>query len=366
MTREETWLKLFHLGVVKGEMPDSPWDLRETDLSEANLSEADLRETDLSRADLSEANLCGAILNGADLSGAILNGANFSEANLSRANLNEAKLIEANLRETDLSEANLRRAILFEADLRGAILQDASLIEADLRGANLSKSNLLGAVMVKTDLHKTTLSECYIYGISSWDVKTDKTTIQKDLIITSDHDSKITVDDIEVAQLIYLLLNNKKIKNMIDSMKTRAVLILGSFDDTSMIVLETLKSVIRKHKYIPLLLDFEKPKKQELMETVRTLALLSNFVIVDPSVRSGQLHELVKLVQDTYIPIITIAHKGTKVTTMHGEFRHYYWYRKEYFKYSYETVKQEIPQLFIKDIIPWVNQTNNRIKEESK
>src|SRR6185312_13535354 len=39
---------------------------------------------------------------------------------------------------------------------------------------------------------------------------------QQDLVITGWDEPKITVDDIEVAQFIYLLLNNKKIRDVID------------------------------------------------------------------------------------------------------------------------------------------------------
>lgn len=40
-------------------------------------------------------------------------------------------------------------------------------------------------------------------------------TEQKDLIITPSDETEITVDNIEVAQFIYLLLYNEKIRDMI-------------------------------------------------------------------------------------------------------------------------------------------------------
>jgi len=39
----------------------------------------------------------------------------------------------------------------------------------------------------------------------------------------------ITVDNIEVAQFIYLLLNNRAICDVIDAIASKAVLILGRF-----------------------------------------------------------------------------------------------------------------------------------------
>jgi hypothetical protein len=37
----------------------------------------------------------------------------------------------------------------------------------------------------------------------------------------------ITVDNIEVAQFIYLMLHNQKIRDVIDTITSKAVLILG-------------------------------------------------------------------------------------------------------------------------------------------
>jgi hypothetical protein len=40
---------------------------------------------------------------------------------------------------------------------------------------------------------------------------------QQNLIITSSNESEITVDNIEVAQFVYLLLHNEKIRDVIDT-----------------------------------------------------------------------------------------------------------------------------------------------------
>jgi len=47
------------------------------------------------------------------------------------------------------------------------------------------------------------------------------------LIITDDNEPTITVDNLEVAQFIYLLLNNQKIRDVIDTITSKVVLILG-------------------------------------------------------------------------------------------------------------------------------------------
>jgi len=49
------------------------------------------------------------------------------------------------------------------------------------------------------------------------------------LIITPPNEPEITVDNIEVAQFIYLMLYNQKIRDVIDTITSKVVLILGRF-----------------------------------------------------------------------------------------------------------------------------------------
>jgi uncharacterized protein YjbI with pentapeptide repeats len=94
---------------------------------------------------------------------------------------------------THLFRAILREANLREADLFGADLGSACLIQAELTGANLKKAVLT------------------------------------------------TVDNIEVAQFVYLLLNNPKIRDVIDTIGKKAVLILGRFTPERKAVLDALR-----------------------------------------------------------------------------------------------------------------------------
>ena len=189
--------------------------------------------------------------------------------------------------------------------------------------------------------------------------------ITKNLIINDQYsnDPIITIDDIELAQFIYLILNNKKISNLITTLRTKTILILGPFDSESKLILDKIKELLPKHNLIPIIFDFKPSKKQDLIETVRTLALLSNFVIVDLSIPAGQLHELASIVRSTYIPFVTIASEDSKQSVMLNEFRHHYWYRDKYFAYSPEKAYKEIPELFESKILPWVKNINKRIRK---
>jgi uncharacterized protein YjbI with pentapeptide repeats len=164
----------------------------------------------------------GADLTGADLHGAILCGADLYRAHLSRADLSGAQLSGACLTEADLGEANLSWA-----DLRGAQLGGADLREADFCSANLSGAILVDANLSRADLSGADLTDCRIFGISAWRLTLSEDTKQQNLVITGAGEPEITVDNIEVAQFIYLLLHNEKIRDAIDTIGKKAVLILG-------------------------------------------------------------------------------------------------------------------------------------------
>jgi hypothetical protein len=162
------------------------------------------------------------------------------------------------------------KANLIFANLSNANLSRANLIEADLSWSNLSGVNL----------SETTLAGCRIHAISAWNIQL-KDTIQEGLIITPYYEATITVDNLEVAQFIYLLLNNPKIRDVIDTIAKKAVLILGRFTPERKVVLEAVKDALRMKDYLPILFDFEEPASRDITETVSTLAHLARFVIAD-------------------------------------------------------------------------------------
>jgi hypothetical protein len=252
----------------------------------------------LSEADLSEANLWGAHLNKADLTGAHLN-----RADLYQADLRGADLRGADLRGADLTQANLRRAILNEA-----LLSYATLVDTDLRGANLSS--------------------CHIYGVSAWGLKLEKAK-QQNLVITRLHEPEITVDNIEVAQFIYLMLRNEKIRDVIDTITSKAVLILGRFTKKRKAVLDALREELRKRDYLPILFDFEKPRSRDTDETVTLLARMARFVIADVTDAKAVLQELRAFVPNlSSLPVQPIILAAQKKPGMFDFYRNMPWFLK--------------------------------------
>ena len=101
------------------------------------------------------------------------------------------------------------------------------------------------------------------------------------MVITSKNEPTITVDNIEVAQFIYLMLNNEKVRDVIDTITSKAVLILGRFTDERKAVLDALRSELRKRNYLPILFDFNVPATRDITETVSLLARMARFIIAD-------------------------------------------------------------------------------------
>jgi uncharacterized protein YjbI with pentapeptide repeats len=317
-------------------------------LGEANLSSAKLEGACLGGADLSGANLRKAALWGASLSDANLAGANLSNANLGRAALRRANLEEANLSNATLSGAQIfghswdslfggaifDHAVLRRANLSGADLKGASLTAADLRGANLSDASLLGAslpgalldrvVMINTDLRGADLTGASIYGISAWSLQTEGTK-QRDLLIRrSDADAPLTLDDIEVAQFISMMLDNRRIRNVISKITSKVVLILGRFTAERKAVLDALRDELRRHNYLPVIFDFEQAENRDLTETVGTLAHLARFVIADLTDAKSLPQELATIVPALpSVPVQPILLTGTSEYSMFEHFVRY-------------------------------------------
>jgi hypothetical protein len=237
-----------------------------------------------------------------------------TEANLSGANLSGAILTEANLSEANLSVANLSKAYLREANLCGAALREANAKGAFLVGANL----------VDTDLTGADVTGCRIFGVSAWRLKLDNVK-QQNLIITHESEPEITVDNIEVAQFVYLLLHNQKIRDVIDTIGKKGVLLLGRFTDKRKAVLDALREELRKRDYVPILFDFAVPATQDITDTVSLLARMARFIIADLTDPSSIPKELEAFVPHLAVPVQPLLEGSSRPYAMFKDYWKYDW-----------------------------------------
>lgn len=252
------------------------------------------------------------------------------QADLRKANLQEANLRWTDLRQADLQEANLHEANFHKADLREADLRGANLKRVDFCRADLSKAKLQGAdisysILVETNFTDTLLQGCRVYGCSAWNLILNEVE-QPDLVISKEGEPLITADHLEVAQFIYLLLNNKKIRYVIDTITSKAVLILGRFTPERKAILDALRGELRSRNYLPILFDFERPESRSFTETVSTLAHMARFVIADITEAKSIPQELQRIVPGLpHLPIQPLLLEGDPGFAMFEDFRFYPW-----------------------------------------
>ena len=141
-------------------------------------------------------------------------------------------------------------------------------------------------------------------------MKLNERTKQQGLIITPPQEPAVTIDDLKVAQFVYLLLHNENIRDVIDTVGKKGVLLLGRFTEGRIAVLDRLRDELRKRGYLPIVFNFDKPETKDFTETVRLLAGMSKFVIADLSGPKSVPYEMGAIVSQTMIPFQPIIEAG--------------------------------------------------------
>ncbi|HEY3936467.1 MAG TPA: pentapeptide repeat-containing protein [Bryobacteraceae bacterium] len=326
-------------GITRGEgdLPGTPWgesffhpavegegssdiapevlDLRGARLLGADLKSADLRNVCLAGADLRGAHLDKALLASVDLQGAVLVEASLTDTIANHANFADAVMDRIRAQKSDLHMSCFSRACLVGADFRAANLSAADLSHAELEGANLSDTNLEDA----------NLSGCSVYGASVWNTNLENCK-QSALIVSRTDEPLISVDNLEVAQFVHLLLNQRRLRGVIDSITSKVVLILGRFTPERKAILDAIRERLRAFDYLPLLFDFDKPTNRDITETVSTLAHLARFVIADITDAKSIPQELMCIVPNLpSVPIQPLLLRSQQEYAMFEHFRHYPW-----------------------------------------
>jgi hypothetical protein len=238
-------------------------------------------------------------LRGVRLNRQILQGINLSGADLYMASLWRAKLDDADLSNADLSSATMNGTSLRDTNLRGANLRFARMVGADVTGAKFSG--------------------CHVYGCSIWNL-TGRPSEQNEIVITPLHEPQlVTVDDLQIAQFMFLMINNNVIREALILMSSRAVLLLGRFTHERKTVLDTIRNELRQRNppYIPIVFDFQPLQSQTLTQTVSALAHMVRFIIIDISFPKSVPQEIATIVPRLpMVPVQAILLESEEPWTM--------------------------------------------------
>jgi hypothetical protein len=169
------------------------------------------------------------------------------------------------------------------------------------------------------------------------------------LIITHWEEATVKVDDIQVAQFIYLLLRYENLRNVLNAVTKRGVLILGRFGGGGLDVLRALGDALRQSGYLPMIFEFARPEDRDYTETVQTLAGLARFVVADLSGPSVP-NELRATVPNLDIPFVPILEKGRHPFAMFVDLLKYDWVLRPILEF--DSVPALIQELQDKIVVP--------------
>jgi hypothetical protein len=223
---------------------------------------------------------------------------NFSGMNLSglmviRAfaeglNLRDSVFENAQFDEGDFSRADFSGATFRNTKFNKTILTDSHFDGATFINCSLNRVNLVGASFCVKEI-----TETVVYGIAAWDMKTCDEMKQSRLVIEKTYELysdliqrqtiPIMVDDIELAQFIYYLSDHKKMRDVLNILNDKGVLLLGRFKDGGLERLYSIRDWLQSKGYMTMIFDFAPASNLSRTETIVTMAGLSKFIIVDLS-----------------------------------------------------------------------------------
>ena len=263
-------------------------------------------------------------LNRASLRNCFFTYCDFSHSTLHFSDLVDSYCAHCNFSEAELNVSKLGSAQFLFCDFTDAELSYCSAEETNFSDSRFYRTKLDNMSLVKANFSRTIIDGALVYGTSAWDIELAGS-VQRNIEISREY-SSITVPSIELAQFIALLVNNAKIREIIDTITSKVVLILGRFTKTRKEVLDEIKNELQRHGYVPVLFDFEGPQSRDLTETISTLASMSRFVVADLSSAKSVPQELSAIVPHfPSVPVQPIISAGESEYGMFEHFRRYPW-----------------------------------------
>jgi uncharacterized protein YjbI with pentapeptide repeats len=304
------------------------------DLSGVHFSGSNLWQSRFFDCRLSGARIDGAYagdshFDGCDMQELVAHDADFTAASFSGCQLSGATLVRVRMaRSSFLPRTRSKTSNLRIEPGKGIVSVDSmesTTTVTSLAGARLERVDFSCSLLVDLDLSGARLESAVVYGVSAWSLKLEGTE-QSGLIITQPDEPVVTVDDIELAQFIYLMLSSRSVRRVIDTLTSRVVLLLGNFGDAGMEFLNKARSVLRHRGYVPVVFDWPALDNKNLTETVMLLGSMAKFVIANLTDPRSVGHELRGIVPDSpSLPVLPVVIGGQRPYAMFEDFQQYPW-----------------------------------------
>lgn len=274
------------------------------EFTEYNLSYTNLNRITARNSYFTRCFFAGSDINFSDLCYSYFQGCNFEAASLAVTKIGSAEFHACDFTNANLSYCNAE--------------------ETNFSGSKFISTTLSNMSLVKTDFTNTILDQARVYGISAWDLVL--TGSRQSNIYIEEEGSSITVPTIELAQFISLLVNNSKLREVIDTITSKVVLILGRFTEERKAILDSIKEELQNRDYLPVLFDFAGPSNRDVTETIITLASLAKFVVADISSPKSIPQELTVIIpQFPSLPVQPIIEEAQREYGMFEHWGRYPW-----------------------------------------
>jgi uncharacterized protein YjbI with pentapeptide repeats len=303
----------------RAESPDMRVDLSDIDFFTIRGSDEPQLTSEFSGFDFSWGNL-----NRVSMRNCVFTDCNFSDCDLHFADLVNVYCVRCNFRGAGLNVSKIGFASFIECDFTDASLSYCSAEETNFIGSHFIRTRLDNMSLVKADFTNTVIDSAIVYGTSAWDLNLENSR-QRNIYISLEN-SAITVPSIELAQFIAFLVGNVKIREVIETITSKVVLLLGRFTPERKAVLGAIRDLLQDHGYVPVIFDFVPPSTRDLTETVLTLASMARFVVVDLTDAKSVPQELATIVPHfPSVPVQPILQKGESEYALFEHLRSYPW-----------------------------------------
>jgi len=254
---------------------------------DANFSGAQIISSNLDKADFERTQLIRT-----NFYKTRLRSINAYKANLYNSFLSHADISKSNFTSTDMTMVCLERAIAHETNFI-----NASLIGGICNGIDASNASFVNCLMKMAQFSDscfdgTKIIGCNVYGASFWNIKGDLICSQS-LDLSKEADNSIISDNLLFAPMVFLVEEGKHFIDIINVMRLKSVLILGKDTDHAFMRLKRIQEILKKYSYIGIIAKEQNEiLSDSTIRKISTLAMLSNFVIIENSSASGHLFEL--------------------------------------------------------------------------